>query len=92
MVEHGHSLRHSDRVVVGQDHHAEPKPNLLGSLAQGGVNELGAWRGRKPREEMVLDEPQVVETHLVRQDTLVEGLLQHQVVVQDFALHLVLQG
>ena len=38
---------------------------------------------------MVLDEPDVIEPHLVRQDALLNGFLDDGVVIQDRSLHFV---
>src|SRR5262249_1931993 len=53
----------------------EADPNAPGHLAECAEQNLRARRAREAREEVVLDEPQVVEAHLVGQHALLERFL-----------------
>src|SRR5262249_61949321 len=61
-------------------------PDAPGHLAQRAQEDLRARRAREAREEVVLDEPQVVEAHLVGEHALLERLLVELVPVDVGAL------
>src|SRR5262249_60601192 len=65
----------ADGWVAGRDAHAEADPDPPGHLAQRAQQHLRTRRAREAREEVVLDEPQVVEAEPVGQHALLEGLL-----------------
>ena len=51
--------------MVGQDTDAVADADLLGDAAEGAKERVVTRRARKAREEVVFDEPEVVEPHLV---------------------------
>ena len=86
LVEHGRALGDVDRMVRGQDRDAEADPDPLGELTQRAEQDLGAGRAREPGEEVVLDEPEVVEPDPVREHALLDRLLVERVPVDAGAL------
>jgi hypothetical protein len=91
VVDHGHALGDPHRMVVGQDHDAEPETDALGQLAQRAEDDFGARRHREAGEEVMLDEPDGVESHPIGEHALLEGFFDHRVIVDHRALHLVRQ-
>ena len=92
MVHHGDPLGDAHRMVVGQDDNAKPKADALGHLAERAEDHLGT-RGHAERgQEVVLDEPHVIEAHLVGQADLLDGFLDDGVIVQLGTLHFVGQA
>jgi hypothetical protein len=65
VIHHRHALGHAHRVVIRQDHDPEAQPDALGQAAQGAEEHLRAGRHREAGQEVVLDEPEGVEAHLV---------------------------
>ena len=57
-------------MMVGQDAHAIADADLLGDAAEGTKKGVLARRARETREEVVFDEPEVVEPYLVREFAL----------------------
>ena len=91
MVHHRHALGNPDRVVVGQDDHPESQADALGQPGQRAEDDLGTRRPGECSQEVVLYEPHSVETHLIGQYALLDGLFYDGVVVEHGALHLVSQ-
>src|SRR5882762_7327629 len=60
-------------MMIRQDTDAIAKADLFGDAAQSAKDGVLAGRARKAGEEVVLDEPQVVEAHLVGEFTLRQG-------------------
>ena len=89
MVHHRHALGHPDRVVVGQDDHPESQADALGQPGQRAEDDLGTGRGGERGQEVVLDKPHSIETHLIGQYALLDGFFDDGVVVQHRALHLI---
>ena len=52
-------------MMVGQDAHAVADADLFGEAAEGTKERVLARRARETREEVMFDEPEVVEPHLV---------------------------
>ena len=92
VVHHGDALGDAHRMVVGQDDDAKAQADALGQLAQRAENNFRAWRHAEGGEEVVLDEPDVIEAHLVGQADLLDGFLDDGVVVQLGTLHFVGQA
>ena len=74
LVDHGHPFRHPYGMVVGQDGHSEADANILGALAERAEHHFRTGRTGEPKQEVVLDEPEVVESHLVGKFALVKSL------------------
>jgi len=89
VIDHRHALGDADRVVVGEDHDTEAEADALRQPAERAEQHLRARRHREAREEVVLDEPDGVEAHLVGEDALLQRLLDDPVIVHDRSLHLV---
>ena len=83
MVGHGDLLGDADRVLVRQDDHAESEPDALGGSREGADDYLGRGGAGEGREEVVLDEPDVVEADLVGQNALLDGLFDQRLLVDD---------
>ena len=73
-------------MMVGQDRHAKANSDALGSLAQRPEHDLWTWRRRKPGEEVVFHEPEIIEAHPVGQLALLQGLFIERVPIDIFAL------
>ena len=84
MVELDHTIGYHNGMVVGQDGHAEADANILGALAERAEHHFRTGRTGEPKQEVVLDEPEVVESHLVGEFALVKSLLVQGVPV-DFS-------
>ena len=75
LVDHCHTLRDPHWMRVWQNRHAKANPYVLGSLAEGPEDHFRTRRAGKAEQEVVLNEPYPVETDIVGQFALVEGLL-----------------
>ena len=75
VIDHRHALGHAHGMVVGKNHHAESEADALGPLAQRAEDHLRARGHREARQEVVLDEPDGIEAHLVREHALLDRLL-----------------
>ena len=73
-------------MMVGQDTHAVADADLLGDAAEGTKKGVLARRAREPREEVVFDEPEIVEPHLVGEFALGECFFVQRVPVNLRAL------
>ena len=93
MVGHGDLLGDADRMLVRQDDDAEAEADTLGGGCKGPDDYLRRGRSGKGREEVVLDEPDIVEADPVGQDALLDGLFNQRLLVHDpvgrWPLHLV---
>ena len=92
LVDHGGPLGHPDRVVVGQYGDTKTDADVLGALREGAEHYLGAGGAGEAVEEVVLDEPEVIEADFVRQLALFQRLLVQHVPINLFVprtLHLV---
>ena len=83
VVGHGDFLSHADRVLVGQHDDTEAESNALGERCEGADDYLGRGRAGERREEVVLDEPDVVEPDAVGQDALLDGLFDKRLLVHN---------
>ena len=92
MIHHRHPLGDPYRVMVGQDDHAKAQADVFGEAAQRAENNFRAGRRRKGGEEVVFDEPHIVEAHFVGQDALLDSFLDYGVVIQSRTLHFVSQA
>src|SRR5262249_10477398 len=86
LVQHGGALCHVDRVVRGQDRHAEADSDPARELAERAEQHLRARRAGEPGQKVVLHEPEVVESHPVGEDALLERLLVERVPLDARAL------
>ena len=86
LVQYGHALGDAHGVMVGQDAHAVADADLLGEAAEGAKERVLAWRAREAREEVVFDEPEVVEPHLVGEFALRQRFFVQRVPVNLGAL------
>ena len=81
VVHHRHALGHLDRVMVRQYHDAEAQPDTACHAGQRRQYDLGGRGAGERGQEVVLDEPEVVEPDLVGQDALLQRLLDQHLVV-----------
>ena len=77
--------------MVWEHDDPQPEADALGTLAQRSVHDVRAGRPGEPRQEVVLNEPHIVEAHPVGQDDLLESLFDQQMVVQIGPGHLIVQ-
>src|SRR5262245_1990366 len=73
-------------MVRGKNGHAEADPDPPGHLTERAEQDLGTWRTREPCEEVMLDEPEVVESHAVGEHALLERFLVERVPLDARAL------
>src|SRR6266446_227694 len=73
-------------MMIGQDTDTVANADLLGDPAEGAKEGVLAGRAREAGEEMVLNEPEVVEPHLVGEFALRQRFLVQRVPVNGRAL------
>jgi hypothetical protein len=76
-VEHRDPLRHLDRMIhpEGQTHDAVPDANALGLARHVGQERLRGAHVRVPFQAVMLDGPDAIEAHLLRQHRLLDTLV-----------------
>jgi hypothetical protein len=86
LIHHGDAFGDAYGMMVGQNRYAKADPDALGSLAQRPEHHLRAWGAGESHEEVVLHEPEIVETHPVGQLALLQGLLIQRIPIDIGAL------
>src|SRR5262245_53549659 len=61
LIDHDYAFGYTNGAMVGQNRHTETDPDALSALAECPKYDLWARRAREPGQEVVLDEPEIVE-------------------------------